>query len=38
MQCYFVKRTQALDLITKLPEVSSNVVEELLEVSDPELV
>ena len=38
MQCHFVERTQALDLILKLPQVSSNVVEELLEVSDPDLV
>ena len=35
MQCCFVERTQALDLILKLPEVSSNVEEEFLEVSDP---
>ena len=38
MQCHFVERTQALDLILKLPQVSSNVVEELLEVSDLDLV
>ena len=35
MQCCFVERTQALYLILKLPEVSSKVEEEFLEVSDP---
>ena len=38
MQRYFVEQTQTLDLIRKLPEVSSNVEEEFFEVSDPELV
>ena len=33
MQCYFVEPTQAIDLILKLPEVSSNVEEEFLELS-----
>ena len=38
MQRYFVEQTQTLDLIRKLPEVSSNLEVEFLEVSDPELV
>ena len=33
MQCYFVEPTQAIDLILKLLEVSSNVEEEFLELS-----